>query len=81
MIIRRRRFCEMDEASIDLSDCRVLVVDDAAPIRQFIASCLYSAGISKVELAADGVDGLAKMEAFQPDLVVLDIQNAWHGWP
>jgi sigma-B regulation protein RsbU (phosphoserine phosphatase) len=57
----------------DLSHCRVLVVDDAQGIRKIIGAYLQAAGISQIEYATDGIDGLAKVESFEPDLVILDI--------
>ncbi|HVI50386.1 MAG TPA: fused response regulator/phosphatase [Candidatus Sulfotelmatobacter sp.] len=57
----------------DLSHCRVLVVDDAQGIRKIIGAYLQAAGIHHIEYATDGIDGLAKVESFEPDLVILDI--------
>jgi len=61
------------DSRADLSRCRVLVVDDAQGIRKIIGAYLQAAGISQIEYATDGVDGLAKIESFEPDLVILDI--------
>ncbi len=57
----------------DLSECRVLVVEDAPAIRKIIGAYLQAAGILHVDFATDGVEGLAKVESFDPDLVILDI--------
>ncbi|PKU21580.1 PP2C family protein-serine/threonine phosphatase [Telmatospirillum siberiense] len=59
--------------AIDLSTCRVLIIDDSPAIRQLIGAFLENAGIPLVENAANGSEGLAKVEAFEPDLVILDI--------
>jgi sigma-B regulation protein RsbU (phosphoserine phosphatase) len=61
------------DPALDLSRCRVLVIDDALPIRQLIGGYLQSAGISLIEFAENGADGLAKLHSFGPDLVILDI--------
>ncbi|OIQ88860.1 response regulator PleD [mine drainage metagenome] len=57
----------------DLSACRVLVVEDAPAIRKIIGAYLQAAGILHVDFACDGVEGLTKVESFDPDLVILDI--------
>lgn len=58
---------------LDLSACRVLIIDDSAAIRQLIEAFLKAAGIPLIEHAANGLEGLAKIETFEPDLVILDI--------
>ncbi|WP_029421828.1 response regulator transcription factor [Alicyclobacillus macrosporangiidus] len=50
---------------------KVLVVDDEAAIVQLVAYNLRQAGY-EVMTASDGWDALAKVEAADPDLVVLD---------
>jgi two-component system chemotaxis response regulator CheB len=56
------------------SKIKVLVVDDAAFMRRAVADILSAdAGIEVVETARDGLDGLAKVEALQPDVITLDI--------
>lgn len=57
----------------DLGACRVLVVDDAGPVRELIGAYLGLAGIGRVEYAANGREGLEKAHRFDPDLVILDI--------
>jgi putative two-component system response regulator len=49
---------------------RIMVVDDDADVRNTMARMLRSFG-HDVEIAADGLDGLAKL-ALNPDLVMLD---------
>lgn len=51
---------------------RVLLIEDEAPLRETTAEMLTFEGMI-VETAADGYEGLAKAEAFQPDIVVCDI--------
>jgi DNA-binding response OmpR family regulator len=50
---------------------RVLVVDDEPEIRMLVERTLRSQGY-EVETAADGEEGLAKVQARPPDLVLLD---------
>ena len=51
---------------------RVLVVDDEAEVRNAIRRGLELMGYV-VETAADGVDGVAKVETWRPDVVLLDL--------
>ncbi len=53
--------------------CRVLIIDDNKVNQSLIGSLLVSEGIVNCEFAGDGVEGLAKLDAFDPDLVILDI--------
>jgi PAS domain S-box-containing protein len=49
----------------------VLVIDDDEEVRHFIAASLEEYGHEVIE-AADGVDGIERFGATQPDLVVID---------
>ncbi|HOO32456.1 MAG TPA: response regulator [Thermotogota bacterium] len=51
---------------------KVLVVDDSGVLRNIIVFNLKKAGY-EIEQAVDGVDGLEKINGFQPDMIVLDI--------
>jgi two-component system, OmpR family, KDP operon response regulator KdpE len=55
-----------------MSNSRVLVVDDEQSIRRAVGRALAARGY-RVELATDGEEALAVAAAFQPDLVVLDL--------
>ncbi|MDQ6992917.1 MAG: response regulator [Mariprofundus sp.] len=50
----------------------VLVVDDDAGVRELMQQVFEDAHI-QVRLAVDGVDGMAKMRAKAPDLIILDL--------
>ncbi|MBX7219016.1 MAG: response regulator [Blastocatellia bacterium] len=50
----------------------VLVVDDSMTVRKMVAKILEKAGYN-VEIAADGIEALAKLETLRPDLILLDI--------
>jgi two-component system, OmpR family, KDP operon response regulator KdpE len=54
------------------SNGRVLVVDDEQSIRRAVGRALSARGY-EVQLATDGEEALAQAAAFQPDLVVLDL--------
>lgn len=56
-----------------IHDCRILVVEDAEPIRRLIGALLAAAGISRVVFAEDGVAALDRLEEFEPHLLVLDM--------
>lgn len=51
---------------------RILAVDDSRTMRAMLAAALGNAGF-EVDLAEDGVDGLDKIRARRPDLVITDI--------
>ena len=51
---------------------RVLVVDDSATARIMVEGLLREAGIETLS-EAEGARALARFEAFQPDLVILDV--------
>ncbi len=50
---------------------RILVVDDNADIREYVASLLRDS--YDVQTAVDGADGLAQAQALPPDLVLTDV--------
>ncbi|MCW8914805.1 MAG: response regulator, partial [Magnetovibrio sp.] len=56
-----------------ISEARVLIVDDNERNRMLISAFLKAANINNQEFACDGVDGLDKVDEFNPDLIILDI--------
>ncbi|MEU2433478.1 MULTISPECIES: response regulator transcription factor [unclassified Streptomyces] len=52
---------------------RILIVDDEPAVREALQRSLAFEGYA-TEVAVDGVEALAKVESYAPDLVVLDIQ-------
>ncbi|MFJ8075670.1 response regulator transcription factor [Streptomyces sp. NPDC096176] len=52
---------------------RILIVDDEPAVREALRRSLAFEGYG-TEVAVDGVDALARAEAYAPDLIVLDIQ-------
>lgn len=63
----------MSTSPVSLGACRVLVVEDNEPTQRLIAAHLAALGVGRIEFAGDGVDALAKIPGFAPDLIVLDI--------
>tara|TARA_R110002124_G_scaffold211577_6_gene377839 strand:- start:18 stop:386 length:369 start_codon:yes stop_codon:yes gene_type:complete len=51
---------------------KVLAIDDSYTIREMLRTALSEAGF-QIELAFDGLDGLAKLNECRPDVVVTDI--------
>jgi signal transduction histidine kinase/DNA-binding NarL/FixJ family response regulator len=58
-------------ASVDLADCKVLLVDDDADVRRMTAAVLTAIGC-RPEEASSGPDALAHLEKNAPDIVVTD---------
>ncbi|MEV7275348.1 response regulator transcription factor [Streptomyces sp. NPDC093111] len=52
---------------------RILIVDDEPAVREALRRSLAFEGYA-TEDAVDGLDALARMETYAPDLVVLDVQ-------
>ncbi|WP_137994344.1 response regulator transcription factor [Streptomyces vilmorinianum] len=52
---------------------RILIVDDEPAVREALRRSLAFEGYGTEE-AVDGIDALARMESYRPDLVVLDVQ-------
>ena len=51
---------------------KVLVVDDSKTMRSIQRNILLQLGYAEVEEACDGQDAMSKVEAFKPDLILLD---------
>lgn len=56
-----------------LETARVMVVDDNRVNRHLLQAVLERGGIRQIEMAEDGNDALARMDGFQPDLILLDL--------
>jgi len=63
----------LEEASSLLLPLDVLVVEDS-PVNQLVVSLMLQKLVSKVRLAANGVEAIAEVEAQQPDLVLMDMR-------
>lgn len=63
----------MEAEAIDLGEARVLVVEDNEINRIFACAVLESMGLTRVECACNGREGLDKVESFAPDIVLLDL--------
>ena len=51
---------------------RILIVDDEAPVSNLLEQALRQEGY-EVMSAADGMDAMNRLTAFQPDVVIMDI--------
>jgi PAS domain S-box-containing protein len=60
-----------DELRRDRGGAKVLVIDDDEDVRHFVAASLEEYGHEVIE-AADGVDGIERFGAIEPDLVIID---------
>lgn len=58
---------------LSLAECRVLVVDDSRFSRDILARFLTWVGLSRIDFASDGEEGLSKLETAGADLVIIDI--------
>jgi two-component system response regulator MprA len=63
----------MSPADGDRDPQRILIVDDEPAVREALQRSLAFEGYD-TQVAVDGADALEKATAYQPDLVVLDIQ-------
>lgn len=59
--------------SPELSECRVLIIEDNLSNQTVLARLIGILGIQHVAVAGDGVEGLKQVATFKPDLIVLDI--------
>jgi len=51
---------------------RVLVVEDSEDVRELLAECVRSLG-HEVDVAADGIEGLASFASVSPNVALLDV--------
>lgn len=52
---------------------KVLVVDDSALMRKLLGQIFSAQPDFEIEFAVDGVDALARVQSFKPDVVTLDV--------
>ncbi len=65
----------MEEAVLfsEISDCKILIVDDVAVLRTLIQTCLAKAGYTNLHSAETGDQALEMLDDLKPDLIILDI--------
>jgi DNA-binding NarL/FixJ family response regulator len=51
----------------------VLIIDDEPHVRAFLRTALHSLGITQIHEAVNGAEGVARYQALQPSLVLLDV--------
>lgn len=51
---------------------RIFIIDDSRTMRNIQKSVLAKLGYTEIEEAGDGQDALSKIDAFEPDLILLD---------
>ena len=56
-----------------LSTSRILIVNRNFSDQMMLSRLLNMLGITEIEIAATGTDGLQKVKEFKPDLIILDI--------
>lgn len=57
-----------------MTNFKILIVEDEVLIAEDLSDLLRSFGISEIDMAHDKPTALNKIEAFQPDLILLDIR-------
>ena len=57
----------------NFANVRLLLIDDNAIWRTFATKHLNEAGLTAIEVAYDGVQGVFKARALQPDIILLDV--------
>jgi len=62
-----------DRDGLSISNGKVLVIEDNFRSRKLIGTFLNAVGITQVEYAEDGIQGLSKVSSFGPDLILLDL--------
>lgn len=60
----------------NLTELRVLVVDDNAHMRSLVATVLKAFGMREVEFAKEGTEAIDKLEATEFDLMITDLVMA-----
>jgi CheY-like chemotaxis protein len=58
---------------MNLSDAKILVVEDDELMRTFTVGTLKRLGITHIQECEDGTAALRQAKAFQPDLILTDI--------
>ena len=59
-------------ADLDLSDLRILIVDDYPPMRAILKVMLKALGVRDISEANDGLAAIDEMNGFHADIVIAD---------
>jgi len=57
----------------NFSNVRLLLIDDSASWQLFAIKHLNAAGLTAIEVAYDGVQGVFKARTWQPDVILMDV--------
>ena len=57
----------------EIQNARILVVDDKRPNRLLLQALLERGGFTHIQLAESGIEALAIIEQFKPDLILLEL--------
>lgn len=59
---------------MEISDIRILLVEDYGPYRSFVAALLSAKpGLHVISEAIDGLEAVTKAEALRPDVILMDL--------
>lgn len=67
-----RLSAKVQSTLMDVKDCKILIVDDV-PTNVELLSAIVKTLQAKYEVAYSGVEALAKVDAFSPDIILLDL--------
>jgi PAS domain S-box-containing protein len=70
--VSRDELCSVLRRNVKPGKSKVLVVDDDADAREIVKEFLKDED-TEIQMAVDGQDALAKLDAFAPDMVILDL--------
>ena len=59
-------------SNLDISNIKVLIVDDNAFMRRILMHILQGLHVRKIVQAADGADAFDKLQNFEPDIILVD---------
>lgn len=60
-------------ARVNLTELRILIVDDSSTARSAVRMLLGEIGVYCVDSAADGTEAIVKLQEFAADLVICDL--------
>lgn len=58
---------------MDILNSKILIADDAVPVREVLSMCLKKSGAKKIEEACDKHEAIEKIKNTQFDLIICDL--------